>query len=195
MRLIATLNFKENKPKLKKEYIFKSDRLGFRNWLPQDLHEFAKINADTAVMEYFPKELTKEETAESIKQFQDHYEKYSFTYYATDVLKTGDFIGFIGLSYQDYESNFTPAVDIGWRLKKSAWGYGYATEGAKRCLEIAFKDFNLESVVSVCTVGNSKSERVMKKIGMVKKGAFDHPKLKAYPAYEKCIWYEINKKV
>lgn len=186
--------FKENKPKLKKEFIFRSERLGFRNWLQKDLNAFAKLNADATVMEHFPKALTKEETAESIKRFQDHYDKFGYTYYATEVLETGEFIGFIGLSFQDYESNFNPAVDIGWRIKKSAWGNGYATEGAKRCLEFAFNDLKLESVVSVCTIGNSKSERIMKKIGMVKKGTFDHPKLKAYPEYEKCMWYEINKK-
>ncbi|MGS2764084.1 GNAT family N-acetyltransferase [Sinomicrobium sp. M5D2P9] len=178
---------------LKKDYIFKSERLGFRNWTINDLTEFAKINADSEVMEHFPKPLTENESLEFIKRMQTHYEKNRYNYFATEILETGEFIGFIGLVDQDYKTDFTPATDIGWRLKKSVWGQGFATEGAKKCLEFAFNELKLEKVISICTVNNHKSENVMKKIGMVEKGRFNHPKLKAYPEYEKCICYEINK--
>ncbi|WP_456441287.1 GNAT family N-acetyltransferase [Psychroserpens sp.] len=178
---------------MKKEYIFKSERLGFRNWEKRDLTEFANINADLDVMEYFPKPLTKPETSNFIDRLQKHYKKNGYNYFATEILKTGELIGFIGLAYQDYKTQFTPATDIGWRLKKRAWGNGYATEGAKKCLEFAFKELNLEKIISVFTEKNTKSEHIMKKIGMDKIGEFNHPKLKDYPEYEKCICYEIHK--
>ncbi len=177
------------------EYIFKSERLGFRNWRDTDLTEFAKINADLEVMEHFPKPLKEKETLEFIERLKNHYIKNGYTYFATEVLNTGEFIGFIGLAFQDYKTDFTPAVDIGWRLKRSAWGKGYATEGAKACLEFAFNKLNLEAIISTCTEKNSKSEHVMQKIGMQKLGEFNHPKLKEYPKYEKCICYGINKKI
>ena len=180
---------------MKKEYIFKSERLGFRNWAEKDLTEFAKINADLDVMEYFPKPLTKNETSEFITRLQNHYEKNGYNYFATEILKTGELIGFIGLAYQDYETEFTPATDIGWRLKKTAWGNGYATEGAKKCLEFGFNKLNLDKIISVFTEKNIKSENIMKKIGMKKIGKFNHPKLKEYPEYEKCVCYEISKNV
>jgi len=162
--------------------------------MQEDLTQFAKLNADLEVMRYFPKQLTEKETEEFIERLQKHYEKNGYNYFATEILKTGEFIGFVGLAYQDYETDFNPAVDIGWRLKKSSWGNGYATEGSKRCLEYAFKELKLERVISTCTEKNSNSENVMKKIGMIKKGMFNHPKLKAFPEYEKCIWYEIKKR-
>ncbi|MCX7547189.1 GNAT family N-acetyltransferase [Xanthomarina sp. F1114] len=174
-------------------YIFKSERLGFRNWNKNDLTEFAKINADIDVMAHFPNTLTTTETSEFIERLQNHYKTYGYNYFATEILETGEFIGFIGLAYQDYKTDFTPAVDIGWRLKKSAWGNGYATEGAKKCLDFAFKKTELKKVIAVCTERNFKSESVMKKIGMTKAGEFKHPKLKAYPAYENCLCYQINK--
>lgn len=87
----------------------------------------------------------------------------------------------IGLAHQKYKTIYTPAIDIGWRLKKSAWGNGYATEGAKRCLEHAFNELNILKVIAVCTVHNKKSEKVMQKIGMVKKGSFMHPEVSMYP--------------
>ncbi len=183
------------KLKLKEKYIFKSERLGFRDWSETDLTEFAKINADLEVMEHFPKPLTEKETAEFIDRLKKHYTKNGFNYFATEILESGELIGFIGLAFQDYKTDFTPAVDIGWRLKKSAWGKGYATEGAKKCLEFAFIELNLDKIISTCTEKNSKSENVMKKIGMKKIGEFKHPKLKEYPEYEKCICYEINKNV
>ncbi|WP_457866816.1 GNAT family N-acetyltransferase [Salegentibacter sp. F14] len=178
---------------MNKDYIFKSKRLGFRNWTQNDLTEFSKINADLEVMEHFPKPLTKAETAEFIDRLKKHYQKYGFNYFATEILESGEFIGYIGLAYQDYKTDFTPAVDIGWRLKKSVWGKGFATEGAMTCLEFAFEKLNLEHVISTCTEKNSKSENVMKKIGMEKIGEFKHPKLKDHPEYENCICYKITK--
>lgn len=175
------------------DYIFTSRRLGFRNWSTNDLDEFAKMNADEDVMKHFPKTLTTKETSEFIDRLQAHFEKHSYNYFVVEVLETGEFIGFIGLAYQTYESEFTPAVDIGWRLKKKAWGRGYATEGAKRCLELAFTELNLDQVIATCTRQNVNSEQVMKKIGMKKVSEFKHPKLKEYPEYEVCLCYEISK--
>lgn len=178
---------------MKKNYIFKSERLGFRNWSDNDLTEFAKINADSEVMEHFPKPLTKQETVELINRLSSNCSENGYCYFATETLHNGELIGFIGLALQDYETDFTPAVDIGWRLKKSAWGKGYATEGARKCLEFAFNELNLEKIISTCTENNTKSENVMKKIGMEQMGKFNHPKLKKYPEYEKCVCYEISK--
>lgn len=181
------------KNKLVDKYLFRSERLGFRNWNSNDLSVFSKINADPEVMEHFPKLLTHRETEAFIERLQEHFQKHGYTYYATDVLETGELIGFIGLAYQDYKTSFNPATDIGWRLKKSVWGNGYATEGAKRCLKFAFEELGLSRIIATCTLDNFKSEHVMKKIGMYKQGVFKHPKLSDYAEFEKCIWYEINR--
>jgi len=178
---------------MKSTYLFQSKRLGFRNWIEDDLDAFALMNADEEVMEHFPKSLSRAETADFIDRLKGQFEENGYTYFATEVLETREFIGFIGLAYQDYVSDYTPAVDIGWRLKRNAWGRGYATEGAKQCLEFAFNNLNLERIISVCTERNVLSESVMKKIGMKRQGTFNHPKLKGYPEYEKCVCYTIEK--
>lgn len=177
---------------MKNKYLFTSKRIGFRAWKKEDLNDFALINADPAVMRHFPKVLSIEETADLIERLQKLFDEHGYCYYATEVLATKELIGFIGINYQSYESSFSPGTDIGWRLKQSSWGKGYATEGAVRCLEHAFQDLKLEKVFAVCTIANSPSENVMKKIGMTKKGIFNHPKLKEFPSYEKCVWYEIE---
>jgi len=174
-------------------YIFKSERLGFRNWKNSDIEEFAKLCADEEVMKHFPSILSREEVLNLIERMKQHYLDRAYTYFATEILDTQEFIGMIGLANQEYETPFTPATDIGWRLKRSAWGNGYATEGAKRCLDFAFNELNIEKIISVCTISNWKSENVMKKIGMTKKGEFDHPKMIAHPEYLKHYCYEIVK--
>lgn len=178
---------------MNRDYLFTSRRLGFRNWQTNDIKEFTAMNADADVMKHFPKTLSKEETKEFVDRLQIHFETHGYNYFAVDILETGEFIGFIGLAFQTYASNFTPAVDIGWRLKKRAWGRGYATEGAKRCLQLAFTDLNLDHVIATCTKQNENSEHVMKKIGMDKVSEFNHPKLKEYPEYEVCLCYKITK--
>ncbi|UCE70307.1 MAG: GNAT family N-acetyltransferase [Flavobacteriaceae bacterium] len=175
------------------KYLFSSDRLGFRNWMDSDLPDFIRLNADPEVMEYFPRPLTPEETMASMERFQRQFSVKGYTYFAADLLQTGEFIGFIGLSWQDYQAPFTPATDIGWRLLKEFWGKGYATEGAKQCLEFAFENLNLEEVVSVCPATNLRSELVMKKIGMQEMGKFEHPGLLGLPRLNPCVWYELKK--
>lgn len=150
------------------------------------------MNADTAVMEHFPKTLNVEESAAFLARLQDHFQEYGYCYYAVEIRETGEWIGFIGLAYQNYKTAFTPAVDIGWRLVPGSWGQGYATEGARRCLEHAFTVLNLDRVIATCTLSNKPSERVMQKLGMHCLGHLNHPKLKGYPEYERCLCYGIE---
>jgi RimJ/RimL family protein N-acetyltransferase len=176
-----------------RKYIFTSDRLGFRNWNISDLDEFARLNADEDVMEHFPSTMSMDEVSDLIYKLGDHYAENGFTYFATEILKTQEFIGMIGLAYQEYITDFTPAIDIGWRLKKSAWGNGFATEGAKRCIDFAFNELGIDKIISVCVFNNEKSENVMKKVGMTKIGEFYHPSLTEYPEYQRHHCYEIRR--
>ena len=173
-------------------YLFTSERLGFRVFTKSDLKVFSEMNSDPDVMEHFPNILSIDESDEFIDRLIAHFEKHSYQYFATEIIETGEFIGFIGLAFQRYKTQFSPATDIGWRLKKSAWGKGYATEGAKRCLKYAFEELKLEKVFSACTLSNVPSENVMKKLGMTKMEEFLHPNLKEYPELEKCVYYEIK---
>ncbi len=176
------------------KHLFKSERLGFRNYHLEDLEAMHHVSGDQDVMEHFPAVSTKEQTLEFIQRMIKHYEKYQFCYFAVDRLDTMEMIGFIGLCTQDYLESIGKFVDVGWRLNKTSWGNGFATEGAKACLKFAFDELKLETVYAVATASNTKSFKVMKKIGMVPVLEFEHPKLKDYPRLVNCILYRINKK-
>lgn len=86
-------------------------------------------------------------------------------------------IGFIGFHIATFEADFTPCIEIGWRLKRDAWGKGYATEGARACLEFGFTNLNFKEVYSFIAKINKPSQNVMKKIGMHYVKDFNHPKI------------------
>ncbi len=173
-------------------YLFSSDRLGFRNWSSEDLAGLAAINQDPEVMAHFPELISREDTESFIERMQAKCEAKGYCYFAVDELQSNSFIGFIGLSDQDFEASFTPCVDIGWRLARNSWGKGYATEGARRCLLYAFEELQLKEVMALCPVVNIGSWKVMHKIGMHRRGTFKHPVLKGYPELETCYLYELR---
>ena len=175
------------------DYYFKSNRLGFRKFIPEDLPVFAQMNADEAVMKFFPFPLTKAESDALAQRINEHFDKHQFTYFAVETLQNQAFIGFVGLARQEYETAYSPFVDIGWRLKKTAWGQGFATEGAKACLQYAFETIGLEEIYAVATLANHQSENVMQKIGMKKLEDFDHPKIAVGHPMRRCMMYKISK--
>jgi RimJ/RimL family protein N-acetyltransferase len=129
------------------------------------------------VMEHFPSTMTREESDAYVDRVSAVIEERGWGTWAVEVVATGEFIGYVGLNEPRFEAHFTPAVEIGWRLARSAWGHGYATEAARAVLSFAFDELELDEVVSFTTVENRRSRRVMERIGMSYDidGDFDHP--------------------
>ncbi|RYD59560.1 MAG: N-acetyltransferase [Sphingobacteriales bacterium] len=177
------------------KYIFTSERLGFREWCDDDAEAMTAINTDPEVMEFFPSTQSSDHTKDFIKRMKAQYQDKGYCYFAVDLLEAGTLIGFIGISEQKFESDFTPCNDIGWRLKPSEWYKGYATEGAKRCLEYAFDALEMEKIYSIAPAVNKRSEAVMSKIDMRKVMEFNHPLLADNRRLERCVLYEIERGV
>ncbi len=176
-----------------KTYIFESERLGFRNWTKEDLEPMSELNGDEEVMEFFPSTFSRAHTEKFIERMQEKFDAEGFCFYAVEKLENNEFIGFIGFVVTSFEADFTPCEEIGWRLKRAAWGKGYATEGAIRCLDYGFNELGFKSVKSFTTVSNFKSEKVMKKIGMKKIGEFDHPYVTEESGLKRHVLYSIDK--
>ena len=98
---------------------------------------------------------------------EQQYSEKGYCYFAIDELEDDTFIGFIGLSEQNYDADFTPCIDIGWRLAKTAWNRGYATEGAKRCLDYGLEKLKINKIYSIAPAINTKSVQVMKKAYLI----------------------------
>lgn len=170
-------------------YIFTSERLGFRNWTNADIDKMAEINANTKVMEYFPSTQEIEQTKSFINRMQQLYTNKGYCYFAVDTLHDGKFIGFIGIAEQDFAADFTPCIDIGWRLHPDFWYNGFATEGANSCLSYATKILNIEKIYAIAPIINLKSIKVMEKIGMSYIKDFSHSLLQNDARLRDCVLY------
>jgi hypothetical protein len=106
-----------------------------------------------------------------------HWERVGFGLWAVEVPGITPFAGFVGLAIPRSEAQFTPSVEIGWRLDATCWGRGYATEGARAALRFGFEPLGLDEIVSFTFAGNFRSRRVMEKIGVTHSPSedFDHP--------------------
>lgn len=173
-------------------YIFTSERLGFRTWVPNDLEPFTELNADVEVMQHFPSTLTPTETSNLINRIDKHFEEYGYGFYAVDYLPENKFIGFIGLSHPSFETDFTPCIEIGWRLNAKYWNRGLATEGAQRCLEFAQQELKLAEIYSFTIPKNLASQRVMQKIGMQFVEKFNHPRFEKDSPFSKHVLYRSS---
>ena len=159
------------------EFLFHSERLGFRAWdMAEDIEALTTINQDKTVMEHFPSLQDRLQTEQFIARQKLLFSQKGYCFFSIEKKATSECIGFIGLSPVNFDSTFTPATEIGWRLGRSHWGKGYATEGALKCLEWGRKKGE-EEIYSFTSLENQRSEHVMKKIGMTHIGFFDHPLL------------------
>ena len=157
------------------DYIIKTPRLGLRPWTLDDLDIMSQINADEKVMAYFPGTRSISDTKAFIRSQQLAQAMGGYCFFAAEELASQTLIGFIGILTINFEVAFAPGVEIGWRLGFNHWGKGYATEGAKGVLDFAFEQKHIPEIWSFTTAANRRSERVMKKIGMISKGTFEHP--------------------
>lgn len=175
------------------EYIFESSRLGFRMWQESDKEIFAKMNGNKEVMRYFPKTLDSNESDNFIHRIQEHFNQYGYGLWAVEIKDTKEFIGSIGFLNASFEAEFTPCVEIGWRLDNKYWNNGYATEGAKVCLEYGFANLNLNTIYSFTAEINQPSQNVMEKIGLKKVGQFMHPRVEDDSPLKPHVLYKIEK--
>jgi len=160
-----------------------TSRLVLRQWREPDRAPFAAVNADPLVMEHFPDVLTRQQSDEMMDRCIEQLLSDGYGLWAVEVKTSGEFIGLVGLAVPTWEAPFTPCTEVGWRLARSAWGNGYATEAANAVLATAFGPVGLDEVVSFTTTRNLRSRQVMKRIGMTRdQGAdFDHPRVDAGP--------------
>lgn len=173
------------------KYLFQSKRLGFRTWNSSDIEKMSRIDTDSQAMEFMPTIKSLQETSAFVTRMQRLFNEKGYCYFAVDVLENSQFVGFIGLAEQTYEADFTPCVDIGWRLDPRCWDRGYATEGAKRCLSFGFEELNLREIYAISPIINIRSINVIEKIGMVKVKEFIHPQLRNNERLRDCVLYQV----
>ena len=155
----------------------RTDRLLLRRWQDSDRAAFAAMNADPAVMRYFPATMDRAASDASIEVIEARFELQGYGLWALELAASGQFIGFTGLNPMPDGVPGAGGLEVGWRLAEHAWHHGYATEAAVAALDVAFNGAGLDQVWSMTAVLNLPSQAVMRRLGMTPQEYFDHPKV------------------
>jgi RimJ/RimL family protein N-acetyltransferase len=94
--------------------------------------------------------------AATVRASRDH------RWYATD-RSSGSFIGWFAL---DPSTSGDGALELGYRLRRQAWGRGFATEGASALVAVAFAPLGAERVWAQTMTVNTASRRVLERCGL-----------------------------
>jgi RimJ/RimL family protein N-acetyltransferase len=146
-------------------------------------------------MEFMPAPLSPDESDARFDRINAHFDRHGFGLWAAEDRSTGAFMGFIGLAIPQFDAQFMPAVEIGWRLASEWWGRGLATEGAHEVVRYAFQVADLHELVSFTLPSNTRSRRVMEKLGMTRNPSddFDHPNLPPGHPLRRHVLYRLKR--
>jgi ribosomal-protein-alanine N-acetyltransferase len=160
--------------------VFQTPRLLLRRCTEEDAPLILQLNSDPEVIKYVHEPvLTTEEQARKIivgiilPQYKNNLGRW-----AIHLKADNEFIGWCGLKYRPEADE----IDLGYRLKKTAWGKGYATEAAKHTLDHGLTILNLPLITAHAHIENIASIKVLKKIGMqfIREETLDSCPVKTY---------------
>jgi RimJ/RimL family protein N-acetyltransferase len=175
--------------------ILETPRLRLRPLTGDDREAFVGMAAEPAVMRYVsPVPIPRAAAEAAFDYYRRLLETKGYGYWAIDVNGGAPFAGVILLQDVNVAAAFTPAIEVGWLLPTEQWGNGYATEGGRAALEYAFTVLKLDEVVALTAAENSRSQRVMQRLGMTHDPSddFDHPHTLG-TALERCVLYRIRR--
>ena len=169
-----------------------SARLLLRGWRTADLREFAALNRDPRVMEYFPGIMSRAQSDAMARRIQAHFVQHGFGQWVLERREQPGLIGVLGLQWVRFDAAFTPAVEIGWRLQQAHWRQGYALEAAEAVLAHAFQVLQLPEVLAFTVPANRPSQALMQRLGMQPTAEdFDHPLLPVGHPLRRHVLYRL----
>lgn len=143
-------------------------RLVLRRFTEGDVDHLYDLDGDPEVVRHLtggeptPREKIRDEI---LPAFLGYYERFEgFGFWAAIEKSTGEFLGWF--EFRPPGGGHPGEVELGYRLKRSAWGKGYATEGACALIREGFTQLGVRRVIARTMAVNSASRRVMEKAGL-----------------------------
>jgi RimJ/RimL family protein N-acetyltransferase len=145
-----------------------TERLLLRRFTPDDVGNLTELDSDPAVMRFLTGGKPTPRAAierEILPRFLRSYtQDGGYGYWAAIEKTTGDFIGWF--AFHPHEGGPPDEIELGYRLQRSAWGKGYATEGSRALIDNGFAQLGARRVTATTYQDNLASRRVMEKVGM-----------------------------
>ncbi|MCZ4064691.1 GNAT family N-acetyltransferase [Oxalobacter aliiformigenes] len=154
--------------------ILSTSRILLRPWKETDYSVFFEMSSDPLVSEYLPSFPDKSSCDAFINHLRGNFSEKGWGFWALEHRESGTFMGMAGIHEPGPEFGVgRPCVEIGWRLARGFWGKGYAMEAAQEIVRFAFSELHLDELVSFTARDNVRSEKLMKRLGMIYEKDFD----------------------
>jgi RimJ/RimL family protein N-acetyltransferase len=157
------------------DVFLETERLLLRRFTEADVDALFELDNDPAVMRYInggeatSRAEIEKDILPAFLEFYDQFEGFGF--WAAIEKSTGEFLGWF--HFRPKEGAALDEPELGFRLRKSAWGKGFATEGSLALIRKGFTEFRVRRVVAETMVVNIASRRVMEKAGLEFEHVFD----------------------
>jgi RimJ/RimL family protein N-acetyltransferase len=140
-----------------------TERLTLRMLRESDFEAYAEICADPEVMRYIGdgQALARPMAWRNLALMVGHWSLRGYGIWAAQERSSGDLVGRIGF----WNPDGWPGFELGWMLRRSFWGRGYATEAARAALQYAFTRLEQPRVISLIHPENAASIRVAQRLG------------------------------
>ena len=159
------------------QVFLETQRLVLRRFTMADVDNLVSLDADPDVMHFVTGGMPTardEIENELLPGFLDYYEQFEgYGFWAAIEKATGEFLGWF--HFRPREEAGLDEAELGYRLRTSAWGKGYATEGSRALISKGFTDFGVQRVVAETMVAHVASRRVMEKAGLTLVRTFHQP--------------------
>jgi len=143
-------------------------RLLIRPFTPADFEAIHAVWSDPAVMAPIPSPpYDREQSWARLTGKLRHQARHGFSKWAVTMAASGTVIGECGVHYLEDG----PDIELGYKLARASWGQGFAAEAAQACLDWALAE-RPERVVAIADPANTRSARILAKIGMTQHGTF-----------------------
>ena len=143
--------------------VLHTERLVLRSFTQDDFEPFTHIVSDPEVVRYLDNgaPISRDDCWRGMALFIGHWHLRGYGWWAVEDRRTGELLGRLGF----YSPEGWPGIEVGWLLRRDAWGVGLATEGAAAALNFAFDVVGAGHVISIIDPRNTRSIRVAEKIG------------------------------
>jgi RimJ/RimL family protein N-acetyltransferase len=152
--------------------ILETPRLALRQFTEDDVDDLFNLNSDPEVMRYLTggKPTPREEIRDQFIPFHlAVYERLDrLGTWAAESTASGEFLGWF--HFRPGPGSDITNIDLGYRLRRSAWNKGYATEGSRALISLGFTDLGVRRVFAHAMTVNAASRRVMEKCGLTPVG-------------------------
>lgn len=170
-----------------------TDRLRLREWGDGDAERFYQIMNTPPVMRHLGGVQDREGWNAAAQRIAGFQRDYGHTFWLLERKSDGELLGFCGLKRVNAPgTDLTGQFEVGWRLRESAWGQGYAKEAAIASLDLAFGRFGATHVVALTIGPNAESQGLMKRLGMTRRQDLDFADTRFGPEMNPTIVYRID---